>query len=194
MTENWCSLKQVSLDTDPNGIPAHDPGAKLDGNKPHTELLLDFANALNAVAEVATYGAKKYSRGGWQHVGTDPFGFTAKDRYTGALLRHLLGERESAVDGETGILHAAHLAWNALARLELMLRDHTTLYYQQTHDKVSNEIETQIFGFDADKLNLNDFKSGEPWKVIRLNKKKFGEHIRDAENFSGINVDNIGGS
>jgi hypothetical protein len=28
------------------------------------------------------------------------------------------------VDNESDILHAAHAAWNALARLELMLREH----------------------------------------------------------------------
>lgn len=103
-------------ESDPNGIPAHEPGAKLDAGKPHAELLLDFSHALSAVADVCTYGAKKYSRGGWQHVEN------ANDRYTGALMRHLLAEKQEPKDADTGLLHAAHLAWNALARLELMLR------------------------------------------------------------------------
>ena len=99
---------------DPNGVQAHDPGAKLDGGKVIAELLLDFSHALLAVAEVATFGAKKYSRGGWQHVEN------GETRYTGALLRHLLNRDE--IDADSGLLHDAQVAWNALARLELKLR------------------------------------------------------------------------
>ena len=44
-------------------------------------------------------------------------------RYTDAMLRHLIREGAGeSVDPETGIAHAAHAAWNALARLELALR------------------------------------------------------------------------
>ena len=40
------------------------------------------------------------------------------------MLRHLLAEmRGEDVDPDTGLLHAAHTAWNALARLDLMLRE-----------------------------------------------------------------------
>jgi hypothetical protein len=103
-------------EVDPNGRDAHAPGAKLDAGKPDCSLLLDFGLALRAVAEVGTYGAKKYSRGGWMQV---PEG---EVRYTAALMRHLLAESSSPVDEDTGLLHAQHAAWNALARLEFMLR------------------------------------------------------------------------
>jgi hypothetical protein len=43
-------------------------------------------------------------------------------RYTGALIRHLLKEPREALDKDTGLTHQAAVAWNALARLELMLR------------------------------------------------------------------------
>lgn len=105
-------------DHDPNGIDQHAPGAKLDGGKCRPALVIGgFPRALTAVAEVSTYGAKKYSDGGWQTV---PNGAA---RYTDAMYRHLLAEARGEVcDGESGLQHAAHAAWNALARLELMLR------------------------------------------------------------------------
>jgi hypothetical protein len=106
----------ASAEADPNGIEAHAPGAKLDAGKPEAALLLDFGLALDMVARVATYGATKYSRGGWQHVED------GQHRYTSALLRHLMAEKYSYADSDTDLPHAAHAAWNALSRLELMLR------------------------------------------------------------------------
>ena len=104
---------------DPNGIAHHSPGAKLDAGKVRPSLIFnDMPRALLAVANVATFGANKYSDGGWQHVPN------AIKRYTDAMDRHRLMEFiEGPTDRESGLPHAAHLAWNALAALELMLRD-----------------------------------------------------------------------
>lgn len=102
---------------DPYGTDPHAPGAKLDAGKSRLGLVLSgFARALHAVAEVGTFGAKKYSDNGWQVV---PDG---KARYLDAALRHLLpiDGKERAAD--SGLLHLAHAAWNALAVLELHLR------------------------------------------------------------------------
>lgn len=106
----------MDTETDPNGLLPSESGAKLDYGKIKASLLLDFGLALKEVAKVCTYGANKYSMGGWQYV---PNGI---ERYSDALWRHLLAEKYSRVDSESELLHAAHLAWNALARLELMLR------------------------------------------------------------------------
>ena len=102
---------------DPSGLSAHAPGAKLDAGKPRAGLLGHFGLALLAVAEVSTAGAAKYSEGGWQAV---PDGIK---RYTDAMWRHQLKENLELRDGDLGVLHAAQVAWNALARLELMLRE-----------------------------------------------------------------------
>lgn len=67
-------------ETDPTGLNANQPGAKLDAGKPRMELLQDFGLALD-------------------HA----------ERY---------GER----DDDSGLRHAEQVAWNALARLELILR------------------------------------------------------------------------
>ncbi|AUR97649.1 hypothetical protein NVP1243O_26 [Vibrio phage 1.243.O._10N.261.54.B5] len=104
---------------DPNGIDQHDNGAKLDAGKPMAGRLLGmFGGALMAVSEVGTFGAKKYTEGGWQHV-EDGF-----KRYDDAGMRHFLkrGMGEE-FDADSELPHLAHEAWNALAKLELYLRD-----------------------------------------------------------------------
>lgn len=107
------NIKEV----DPYGKGQHDAGAKNDAGKPDASLLLMFGRALSEVAAVGTFGAKKYSRGGWRSV---PNG---SERYTAALLRHLFAEDREAIDEDIGLLHAAAVAWNALARLELILKE-----------------------------------------------------------------------
>lgn len=109
-------MKYVLGESDPHGKDPHHPGAKLDAGKPMMSLvLMDMNLALERVAAVATYGANKYTKGGWLHV---PDG---QRRYTDAMFRHLLKEPNELLDPETGIEHAAHAAWGALARLQLML-------------------------------------------------------------------------
>jgi len=95
-------------------VDPHTRGAKLDFGKPRVGLLKDFAHALNAVAQVATYGAKKYTEGGWLEV---PNG---QARYRDALWRHMIAVEPR---DESGYSHLAHMAWNALALLELNLRE-----------------------------------------------------------------------
>ena len=114
--EDRLRLVEEFEERDPNGLEPCAPGAKLDAGKPDAGLLLDFGRALLAVAEVSTHGAAKYSRGGWQHVEG------GVDRYTAAMLRHLLCSGREELDRDSGLTHAQQAAWNALARLELMLR------------------------------------------------------------------------
>lgn len=105
-------------ESDPTGRKAHEPGAKLDtGKAPVLRGALHyFPRAIAAVSRVSEVGAKKYSWKGWETV---PDGI---HRYGDALARHLLAEDYEAYDKDTGVLHAEQVAWNALARLELMLR------------------------------------------------------------------------
>jgi hypothetical protein len=111
----------MSEERDPFGKDPHQPGAKLDEGKVLAGVLSDFSMALMEVAKIGTHGAKKYTRGGWQTVEN------GIERYSDALWRHLLKENRSALDEDSGMLHAAHLAWNALARLELMIRNNRTV-------------------------------------------------------------------
>lgn len=100
--------------TDPN----NPLGIKFDSDKNRLGLVLHgFSRALQMVGQVGTFGAKKYAPNNWQFVED------AESRYTDALYRHLLAEASGELqDQESELLHAAHSAWNALARLELQLR------------------------------------------------------------------------
>jgi len=97
----------------------HKAGAKDDSGKPDLDLVLgDFSKALQKVGEIGTKGAIKYSEHGWLSV---PDG---QRRYSSALLRHYFLESEGEyLDPELNLPHAACVAWNALARLELILRE-----------------------------------------------------------------------
>lgn len=79
------------------------------------EMIQDFAKPLEEVAKVWAFGADKYEKGNWRYVSN------GLDRYTNALVRHLLAEKDKNVDPESGLYHAAHVAWNALARLHFLL-------------------------------------------------------------------------
>jgi hypothetical protein len=109
---------RAPVESDPSGLPLSASGAKADAGKVLGGLLLDFAHALELVAEVGTHGAEKYSRGGWVAV---PDG---EQRYLDAAIRHLLklgkGEQD---DADSGLPHLAHIAWNFLAVLDLQQRE-----------------------------------------------------------------------
>ena len=94
-------------------------GVKLDEGKLSIMSLLVkyFPRALNRITQVSEFGAKKYCEGGWRSVPS------AHKRYSDALMRHLLAEATGEVnDAESGLPHSAHVAWCALARLELELK------------------------------------------------------------------------
>jgi len=78
---------------------------KLDNGKPLMELIPP--SAIEALGEVLTYGANKYSPNSWQKV--EP------ERYLGALMRHLTAYMRDpkSVDKESGILHIKHILCNA---------------------------------------------------------------------------------
>lgn len=92
---------------------------KYDAGKPAVwrGVISYFPRALWAVAEVSTFGAKKYAWDGWSDV-EDGFA-----RYKDGQLRHLLleamGEQS---DKDSTLDHLAHEAWGALATLELYIR------------------------------------------------------------------------
>lgn len=96
----------------------HKAGVKLDKGKPEWlhRFLGYFPRAVLGVTTVSDMGAVKYTEKGWVSV---PNGYR---RYTEAMGRHLLAEMMGErYDKESHICHAAHTAWNAMARLELLL-------------------------------------------------------------------------
>ena len=100
----------------------NEPGSKADAGKIRPWLMISgFARALEEVSKVTTEGALKYTDNGWVSVPG------AQERYMDALGRHLLkfgkGEGYDTGIGGIGTHHLAQVAWNALAVLELHLRE-----------------------------------------------------------------------
>lgn len=111
--------EKYHVNSDKNAVPESESGdkpqdMKFDGDKIRMELL-PF-NALEAVAEVLTFGAKKYEANSWQSLDN------AEERYKGALLRHFTALQKGALlDSESGLSHAAHMACDALFLLHFEL-------------------------------------------------------------------------
>lgn len=103
---------------DPNGLKANEAGSKLDAGKLRIDLIMDLMpRALLGVAEVGTFGAKKYTPGGWQHVAD------GETRYRAAGDRHRLYRfADQEFDTDSKLAHLKHEAWNKLAELELYMR------------------------------------------------------------------------
>lgn len=98
-------------------------GMKYDGDKPRMDLLIDgMPGALEQVASILTFGAKKYADHSWQAVPNGPA------RYKAALLRHLTAHAKGELnDPESGMAHLAHAACNALFILQLEMNSGTTI-------------------------------------------------------------------
>lgn len=79
-----------------------------------------FPRALAEVASVSEAGSLKYNVAvGEMAEILDPF-----NKWTEAMISHFLKEDlEDGIDEEDGQLHAAKVAWNALARLEHMMKE-----------------------------------------------------------------------
>lgn len=103
---------------DPNGIDQHQPGAKLDHGKPMPRLIVDYmSRALAGIVLVGTFGARKYTEGGWLEVER------GIERYRDAQLRHEAKIAQGElIDPESGLPHDFHRAWNVLAQVELKAR------------------------------------------------------------------------
>lgn len=84
--------------------------AKYDNGKLRWDLLP--IRELEEIVKVYTFGSQKYGDNKWQGLEN------GKERYYAALLRHLAEYRKgNAIDDESGLLHIAQVAWNAIALL-----------------------------------------------------------------------------
>ena len=86
-------------------------GTKFDQDKPRVDLLDPLA--LEGIAKVLTFGAKKYSAHNWR-------GGISYSRLIGALLRHAFAIiRGEDIDPESGLPHVDHLGccWMFLSNM-----------------------------------------------------------------------------
>lgn len=77
-----------------------------------------FPRALWGVAEISTFGARKYAWNGWEDVENGYARY--RDAEARHDLKHSMGEE---IDPDSQELHLKHKAWGALAALELYLRE-----------------------------------------------------------------------
>lgn len=106
-----------------------------------------FHRALEAVANVSAYGFSKYKGwGGWRKVDN------AEERYQDALVRHMLSVAGGlrSTDPETNLYHLAHVAWNALALLDMVIaaddgrQRQFTPYIEPAHDPKDQSLSAAI--------------------------------------------------
>ena len=105
-----------------------DQHIKADDGKPMLELVPP--KAIIALGKVMTYGAKKYEPMSWRSVGTD--------RYTGALMRHMMAYMNGEVyDRESGMPHMWHVLTNAAFITDL---EYDHLPPQEVRDAVDQQL------------------------------------------------------
>lgn len=97
-------------------------GIKYDNGKLRlAEMIVDFRVPLEELCKVWEFGADKYEKSNWKKLDN------GIDRYSNALMRHLIAEDICIYDNESNLLHAAHIAFNALARLHFIIENEELL-------------------------------------------------------------------
>lgn len=92
-------------------------GIKLDSDKPRIgEFLDDFELVIEPLTRIWEFGATTYGISNWKSVEN------GEKRFTNALFRHYFKEKHAYYDDETGVSHAAHVAFNALMRLWFIMQ------------------------------------------------------------------------
>jgi hypothetical protein len=99
-------------------------GVKHNSDKPQMSLLFkQFPKALEAIVKCSEYGHKKYNKNGED---SDYLNFKRVEggskTYADAGLRHRLYVKDTT-DLDSQLPHSWHVAWNALAELELLLEN-----------------------------------------------------------------------
>jgi len=133
-----------------------DLGLRYNEGKNRMDLLEPYA--IEQLAKVFTIGANKYEPGNWLKG-------MKWSKVVASLKRHLNSfEQGVDYDDETHLLHAAHIAWNAMALVSYYK------HYPQGDDRRHNYLHTKKIGLDIDGV-LADFTGH------LLTKLGYPEHI-----------------
>lgn len=113
-------------------------GLRFDGGKIRHDLLEPFA--INELAKVFTAGANKYSDNNW--LKGMPW-----SKMLGCLKRHINAfERGEDFDPETGLLHMAHAAWNAMGIVSFYK------HHPELDDRMHLYLSPRRIGLDIDEV------------------------------------------
>jgi hypothetical protein len=130
-TKSWTDEDVKKSDEFCTDVSKHNPhptketeGIKHNEGKPQLSLLFtQFPKALEAIVKCSEYGHKKYNKNGED---ADYLNFKRVEGgsiiYADAGLRHRL-YKKGTTDLDSQLPHAYHVAWNALAELELILEN-----------------------------------------------------------------------
>lgn len=144
------------------------PGLRFNQGKLRYDLLPPFA--MEQYAKVMTRGAVKYPERNWEKG-------MSWSNVIASLKRHLAEiEKGNDYDEETGLLHSAHVAWNAMALTEYYKT------YPQGDDRPHNYLKRPKIGLDIDEVLCD-------WVGAWTN--KFGYPKPEAWNFSYDNFDHF---
>lgn len=103
-----------------NDYPELSEGVKLNKNKPQLSLLFrQFPKALEAIVKCSEYGHEKYKETDQDYLNYQRVK-GGSQTYADAGLRHRL---QQGNDLESKLPHQFHVAWNALAELELWMKE-----------------------------------------------------------------------
>lgn len=92
-------------------------------------------DVIEKVVEIYTFGAKKYKENSWQNL---PNGY---QRYKAALFRHITAyEKGEVYDSESGCMHLAHAAWNAIAMLYFGMKEEKSLDAEKTFNDFKESV------------------------------------------------------
>lgn len=153
-------------------------GVKHDQEKPDMDLLSPIA--LEKIAQVMTFGKKKYGANNWR-------GGIAFSRLLAAVMRHINAYRKGeSIDPETGLSHLAHASCGLMMLLEFEettpdlddryfkenaidpdvkrgneLREQIALNIGKIYEK-TNPNDTHLFG-----ISIEDYTKGAP-KAIKI--------------------------
>ena len=112
--DSWDSLRESLLNSIHIDWDLTD-GIKHDQDKVRMHMLP--WDAIYSVAEIMEHGAKKYTEDNWKTI-KDP------RRYESAMLRHYVDvQKGEDIDPDSGLLHWAHIACNALFRLHFAIEE-----------------------------------------------------------------------
>lgn len=107
-----CRAKLVAFGIKEENIIVMGDFMKFDASKLRMDLIPP--SSITALAEVLTYGAKKYKPENWRKVDD------VSKAYIGALMRHLNAYRDGEInDPESGLPHLAHAMTNIAFLIEL---------------------------------------------------------------------------
>ncbi len=111
------------------------PEADPNGRDPHTStdsrvslVMSQYPRAIHAIGRVEAFCFSEHGPDNWKAAPD------SLERATNSMYLHLLGEHSGELrDSKSDLLHAAHAARNAIARLELLLiQQHWTRTYPNT--------------------------------------------------------------